>query len=414
MVQGVSLASLTASGNCGVYGLIMPKWRHFKLSRKIHGQCPLHQCVQGLQFIGNPNILRRRNLRVEAGWLFNKEGEQELDASSERSESANEDILIFFFQLDLATRVQYALNVEQYDIAQQLRNKLTEVTSHFRAYYDLIFNCVVSFMLNEFASWKVEAEVIGQQEAKRGSSSKSEAQDKAIRIIRLRADLQTAIENENYAVAAELRDQISELEAESLAASAKALVYENAHCIKYVEKESIEMYSCHGSTSEEPNVMILNSMHAGFSFPDTGSSRFPYWSNNYNFHRCYRAVVCGMDPVCCESSSWMETAHVEKLARGSSQPFYQVQCISHFVVGERLKGHAFSPASYVPEENLVAPEKPDQGRFDHPYISFLFYGMDTAGDFIPIKQLREKYSRPRHEVPIDPPDDDNGGGGGDG
>lgn len=44
-----------------------------------------------------------------------------------------------------------------------------------------------------------------------------------------------------------------------------------------------------------------------------------------------------------------------------------------------------------------------QGRFDHPYLSFLFYGMDAAGDFIPIKQLREKYNRPRHEVPGDPP-----------
>jgi len=33
-------------------------------------------------------------------------GEQELDASVEQSESANEDILMFFFQLDLATRVQ--------------------------------------------------------------------------------------------------------------------------------------------------------------------------------------------------------------------------------------------------------------------------------------------------------------------
>ena len=51
-----------------------------------------------------------------------------------------------------------------------------------------------------------------------------------------------------------------------------------------------------------------------------------------------------------------------------------------------------------------------QGRFDHPYISFLFYGMDTAGDFIPIKQLREKYNKPRHEVPMDRPDDDSGGG----
>jgi hypothetical protein len=40
-----------------------------------------------------------------------------------------------------------------------------------------------------------------------------------------------------------------------------------------------------------------------------------------------------------------------------------------------------------------------QDEFDHPYVSFLFYGMDAAGDFIPIKQLREKYNKPRHELP---------------
>lgn len=50
-----------------------------------------------------------------------------------------------------------------------------------------------------------------------------------------------------------------------------------------------------------------------------------------------------------------------------------------------------------------------QDRFDHPYASFLFYGMDTAGDFIPIKQLREKYNKPRHEVPVDTSDEDAGG-----
>lgn len=104
----------------------------------------------------------------------------------------------------------------------------------------------------------------------------------------------------------------------------------------------------------------------------------------------------------------------------------------------------------VPEENLLAPEEPDmvavnflqfyyylyfcremvfqreivsleicldlfadcddvQERFDHPYNSFLFYGVDAAGDFIPIKQLREKYNRPRHEVPSDPQDDEQRG-----
>jgi len=38
----------------------------------------------------------------------------------------------------------------------------------------------------------------------------------------------------------------------------------------------------------------------------------------------YRAIIVGMDPVCSESSSWMENAQVKKLSRGTAQPFYQV------------------------------------------------------------------------------------------
>lgn len=286
--------------------------------------------VPNLFFKVLDDIPRHRYMRVEAGWLF-KGGEQGLDASVERSDNANEDILIFFFQLDLATRVQCALNMEQYDIAQQLRNKLSEV----------------------------EAEVIRQQETKMGSTAKSEAQDTAISIIRLRADLQNAIESENYALAAELRDGISKLEAENLAASAKALVHENAqYAFRLGQKVR----------------------HKTFG---------------------YRAVVCGMDPVCCESTSWMEIAQVEKLSRGSNQPFYQVLVDVHADPNLLV--------AYVPEDNLLAPDQPEMGRFDHPYISFLFYGMDSAGDYIPIKQLREKYNRPRHEVPTDPQDDENGG-----
>lgn len=108
-----------------------------------------------------------------------------------------------------------------------------------------------------------------------------------------------------------------------------------------------------------------------------------------------------MDPVCCESSSWMEIAQVEKLSRGSNQPFYQV------LVDVRTDPDLL--VAYVAEENLLVPEEPDTERFDHPYNSFLFYGVDTAGDFIPIKQLREKYNRPRHEVPFDPQDDEQRG-----
>lgn len=341
MIDSLSLSTLTSttSGNSGVYGSYDSPCRRRRrgLLKKTHlrsgirRQCPCG--LPSLYFDPNPNpyLSGKRVFRVEAGWPFQR-GQQEFDANSERSEAANEDILVFFFQLDLATQVQRALNLEQYDIAQQLRNKFAEV----------------------------EAEVIRQQEAKRGLSSKGEAQDKAISIVRLRGELQNAIEKENYALAARLRDEISNLEAESLAVSAKALAFESAqYAFRLGQKVTHKIFG-------------------------------------------YRAVICGMDPVCCESSSWMENAQVEKLSRGSNQPFYQV-LVDVYADPNLL-------VTYVAEDHLIAPDKADLRRFDHPYVSFLFYGMDGAGDFIPIKQLREKYNKPRHEIPYDPQDDDDKSG----
>jgi hypothetical protein len=50
---------------------------------------------------------RRMNAAVKtnARWLFGGDGRSN-DARLERSESANEDILIFYFQMDLQTRIQ--------------------------------------------------------------------------------------------------------------------------------------------------------------------------------------------------------------------------------------------------------------------------------------------------------------------
>lgn len=336
MVQGMSMSTLTNPGSSGLCSTPLSS-RGTKRSQLLSGterHCFQNHGVHCRFLRAQPCITGQRNLRVEAGWLFKGGGsEKRLDASIEQSESANEEILIFFFQLDLATRVQYALNLEQYDIAKQLRNKLTEV----------------------------EEEVIRQRDAKKGSTSKSEVQDQAIRILRLRAELQNAIDTENYAVAAELRDEISKLETESLEASAKALVYGN---VRYAFRLGQKL------------------RHKVFG---------------------YRGVICGMDPVCCESSAWMEKANIQSLSKGASQPFYQVLVDVHEDPDLLV--------AYVAEENLVAPEKLDLGRFDHPYVSFLFFGVDTAGDFIPVKQLREKYNQPRHEVPFDPEDDEEGGGG---
>ncbi|XP_028553757.1 clp protease adapter protein ClpF, chloroplastic isoform X3 [Dendrobium catenatum] len=315
-MQGVSVSSLAAlasGGSCRAVSLFKDYLKLLNrsgINPMVDGSCFGRQCMLRLYSI-NTNRARRLDSRIGATWLFSGGGKK-MDASIERSEATNEEIVVFFFQLDLETRIQYALNTEQFDVAQQLRNKLNE------------------------------------QEAKRGSS-RSEAQDKALNLLRLRADLQKAIDNEKYVVAAKLRDEISKLEVESLAASAKALAYENAqYAYRLGEKVRHKIFG-------------------------------------------YRAVICGMDPICCESSSWMGIANVEKLSQGPNQPFYQVLVDVHDDPNLLV--------AYVAEENLSATEKPDLTRFDHPYVSFLFYGTDTTGDFIPIKQLREKFSRPRHEVP---------------
>ncbi|XP_026434026.1 clp protease adapter protein ClpF, chloroplastic-like isoform X2 [Papaver somniferum] len=271
MVNGMSESILMVSRNSGIYqsnSLCRSRsdsnlMNNTQLYAGLGRQCIWPKDISRLFLTSQPKRPRQRSLKAEAGW-FGRESRdgKKMGAISERSETANEDILIFFFQLDLATRAQCALNMEQYEVAQQFRNKLAEV----------------------------ESEVIQQREAKSGSTSKGEAQDKAISILRLRSNLQKAIENENYVLAAEIRDQISNLETESLAASAKALAFENVqYAFRLGQKVRHKLFG-------------------------------------------YRAIICGMDPVCCESSSWMETANVAKLVQGSNQPFYQ--CRSWLMYGQ--------------------------------------------------------------------------------
>ena len=107
----MSVTTITASTNSSISGSANASRRHLRLNRShiVFGtekRFLLHQCVQYVPFMSPSDISRRQRTRVEAGWLFKGGGNQGSDASSERSDSANEDILIFFYQLDLATRVQ--------------------------------------------------------------------------------------------------------------------------------------------------------------------------------------------------------------------------------------------------------------------------------------------------------------------
>lgn len=126
-------------------------------------------------------------------------GAQKRDVSVERSERANEELLMFFFQLDLTTRLQRALNQDMYEAAQGLREKIAEV----------------------------EKEMARQRRAKAGSGgTKSEAHDTAITLLQTKAELQRLIEAEDYAAAGAVRNKIMALEAESLAAQANAMIHQ--------------------------------------------------------------------------------------------------------------------------------------------------------------------------------------------
>ena len=116
MVQVMSASTLTTSRSNSVCGSIHLLGKHFRLMKKSHvtfgfeRPCLWYHSAQSSSCLGHSYILRERSTRVEAGWFF-KGGDQGLDASSEHSESANVDILVFFLQLNLATQVQVWLSL---------------------------------------------------------------------------------------------------------------------------------------------------------------------------------------------------------------------------------------------------------------------------------------------------------------
>lgn len=114
MVQSQSLSALTICGSVQVYSSWRNRLNSWEVSGLIGDRCVSCRFLRrsSLSLRSHWKSVKQRNMlsRVDARWPFQGGGEQGLDPSSERSESANEDILIFFFQLDLATRVQVSRN----------------------------------------------------------------------------------------------------------------------------------------------------------------------------------------------------------------------------------------------------------------------------------------------------------------
>lgn len=61
---------------------------------------------------------------------------------------------------------------------------------------------------------------------------------------------------------------------------------------------------------------------------------------------------------------------------------------------------------HVQSSEMSSEQYDDDSSFIHPFAGMLFLGNDHAGDFLPSKPLREKYSAPRRDV--GPSDEDDG------
>jgi len=283
----------------------------------------------------------------------------------------------FIFQLDLDTQLQRALNYEAYEQAKEVRAKRERVDE------------AVGLMRERKA-----ANVAGAKAGDAGTAPALSAADYAAEGLTLRTAMARAVEKEDYKEAGRLKALLGALEAQAKKAASVA--------------ESIS-----GGAAFAPRLRlgqrVVHSVHG------------------------YRGVVVGWDAQCCESEEWVATSGAAALPKGTKQPYY------HVLVERRdWEYDAYQPpVAYVAQEQLWAPEfgSPppaacaaelaglkagqvggdgggDSGSaaapawvelfgkepLEHPYMYILFLGQDARGDFVPCRQLRDKYAVQRRDV----------------
>eukprot|EP00798_Chlamydomonas_sp_ICE-L_P022438 gene22439-29550_t len=283
-----------------------------------------------------------------------------------RSSLVQAETVYFIFQLDLDSQLQQYLNKEAYDMAQEVR--LT------RERVDAAVEKMKERKLQNSGSPVVSSDLSPMDFASEG--------------LRLRSEMQRAVEQERYADAAQYRDQINALEQRSKTAAALAAEF---------------------TSSEEPKLRL--------------GHRVTHAKDGY------RGVVIGWDSCCCEVEEWMTNNEVEKLSSGKDQYFY------HVLVDKRDWQLDLDqpPVAYVAQEMLTAPDLVDESKcwkleygdealehpysyllllmlfspivqeygdkpLEHPYSYMLFLGQDAKGDYLPCRQLRNKYSVQRRDV----------------
>lgn len=254
-----------------------------------------------------------------------------------------QELLLFLVQLDFDRQLQRALNYENTEAADAIRSRRD----------------VLNTAVEKFQDSKGSGD--GCRDARQ-----PEVADYATEGLRLRSELQRSIDDERYQDASRIQGQLKELQASS----------EQAATLAAQEREGLTDRSfCLGQR-------VQHAVHG------------------------YRAVVCGWDVQCCEGEAWQTDNGTAELKRSANQPFY------HLLVDLRdwEEGPPDAAIVYVPEDQLTAPQESlaavasddsldeDDERLQHPFGSVLFLGTDNAGDMLPTRKLRQKYSVQRRDV----------------
>eukprot|EP01023_Acetabularia_acetabulum_P000188 TRINITY_DN10083_c0_g1_i10.p3 TRINITY_DN10083_c0_g1~~TRINITY_DN10083_c0_g1_i10.p3 ORF type:complete len:348 (+),score=48.51 TRINITY_DN10083_c0_g1_i10:115-1158(+) len=263
------------------------------------------------------------------------------------SELINKEILMFMMQQWYDIQLNRALNKEQYQLAQSVRDERAALDKYLEKY-------------------------LIKKGPGGGGSSMEEVQqdfDVATRVLSLQAEMQRAVSEERYEDAAKLRDDIQQLGNTQNRESDKVALNAEWECVASPPKYKLGQRVCKSK----------------------GDTRSP--------KHCHKAVIVGWDRQCCESEEWAKQNKVSDLKAGCCQPFYHLLIDS----GDwKINSPEIPPVAYVPEELLWSLEDTDfeswesyfgaeLPKFEHPYSYNLFYGQDHNQDMVPIFPLKSKF-----------------------
>ena len=176
---------------------------------------------------------------------------------AEQSALVNREVVLFLLQLELDSRLQRALTYDRFDEVKELRDRRNKVDGALR-------------MMQTKKGYGC-----GSRRAMRSEKFGALAPS----ALSIRANLSKAIEEEDYATAAELRDQLAILEEQSAEA--------NMLCPVGEPEFGLGQMIVHGTKG-------------------------------------YRGVICGWDFCCCEDDVWKRTNNAGSLQNGTDQVFYHI------------------------------------------------------------------------------------------